>query len=260
MSSLFAISDLHLCDKGSRDNFAVRGEDRLLRFLDYVDHEQGTLLVLGDLFDVWQCNFSASVMAYQKLLRALACVGPLGARWVVGNHDGLLVKFLGTGIQLVNACLPTMSGPFEVTVGGRRYAFAHGHEFDNTCNSLNPGIGELTAIISGMLEDRKGPDTGTTEDRFIGSLEFPLNLWRAVSHQVSRDEEMLNNAITYRKEAGADTLVYGHTHTAGRVGDSIFNTGCWCRDTDTFIRINDGVPSLWVWDDDRAAPFEKELQ
>ena len=42
MSSLFAISDLHLCDKGSRDNFIVRGEDRFLRFLDYVDHEQGT--------------------------------------------------------------------------------------------------------------------------------------------------------------------------------------------------------------------------
>jgi len=252
---VFCISDLHLCDRGARDNFIVRGEDRLLRFLDYVDEQQGTLLILGDLFDVWQCNFSASVMAYPKLLRALCCIP---SRWVVGNHDGLLSQFLGTDIQLVNACLPDMSGPFEVTLGGKCYAFAHGHEMDPTCNSLNPGIGELTAIISGMLEDRKGPDSGAVEDRFIRSLEFPLNLWRAVSHQVNRDEEMLNNAETYRKEKDADTLIYGHTHTAGRIGDSIFNTGCWCRDVDTFVRIDDGVPSLHVWDGERPVAFEKE--
>ena len=49
-------------------------------------------------------------------------------------------------------------GPFEEVIGGRRFAFLHGHEADPYCCDLNPGIGEITAIISGMLEDRnKGP-------------------------------------------------------------------------------------------------------
>jgi UDP-2,3-diacylglucosamine pyrophosphatase LpxH len=258
MTTIFAISDLHLCDRGARDNFNARGEDRFLRFLDYVDHERGTLLVLGDLLDCWQCNFSASIMSYQKLLRAICCVP---SRWVIGNHDGLLAEFLGTNIQLVNAFLPDMSGPFETTLGGRRVAFAHGHECDPTCNSVNPGLGELTAIISGMLEDRnKSPNKygRAVEDFFIGSLEAPLNLWRNVTWQKNRDAEMLGNAEVYRKAVGADVLVYGHTHTPTHTG-TLVNSGCWCRDTDTFVRMDDGVPSLYVWDGERPRKIEKEL-
>ena len=48
--------------------------------------------------------------------------------------------------------------PFEETIGGRKFAFLHGHEADPYCCDLNPGVGEITAIISGLLEDRnKGP-------------------------------------------------------------------------------------------------------
>ena len=34
---IFCVSDLHLCDRGFRDNFAVEGrEARFYKFLDYV--------------------------------------------------------------------------------------------------------------------------------------------------------------------------------------------------------------------------------
>ena len=64
---------------------------------------------------------------------------------------------------------------FEEEIGGYRFAFLHGHEADPYCCDPNPGAGEITAIISGMLEDRnKGPfagDGNAVEDQFVGTLE-----------------------------------------------------------------------------------------
>ena len=68
---IFCVSDLHLCDRGYRDNFAVEGrEARFYKFLDYVEAEGGQLYVLGDLFDWWQANLSKSVVATETCSRA----------------------------------------------------------------------------------------------------------------------------------------------------------------------------------------------
>ena len=36
-------------------------------------------------------------------------------------------------------------------------------------------------------------------------------------------DEMLDGVEAYRKEAGADVVVYGHTHEPGHIGDYHFN-------------------------------------
>ena len=156
---IFCVSDLHLCDRGYRDNFAVEGrEARFHKFLDYVEAEGGQLYILGDLFDWWQANLSRSIRAYRDLLARLAHIGPAGGLWVAGNHDNALTDFIGSEIKLRGLELPAMSKAFEATIGGRRFAFLHGHESDPYCRDLNPGTGEITAIISGLLEDRnRGP-------------------------------------------------------------------------------------------------------
>ena len=95
---IFAISDLHLCDRGPRDNFAFNGrEERLGAFLDMVDREQGRLLILGDLFDFWQVNLGTAVVAYLPLLDRLA---GMGATWIVGNHDNALAPLIGSNLML----------------------------------------------------------------------------------------------------------------------------------------------------------------
>ena len=82
---IFCVSDLHLCDRGYRDNFAVEGrEARFYKFLDYVEAEGGQLYVLGDLFDFWQANLSKVVVAYLDLLTRL---DKMRAVYVMGNHD-----------------------------------------------------------------------------------------------------------------------------------------------------------------------------
>ncbi len=259
----FCISDLHLCDRGPRDNFAYNSrEKRFCEFLKFVDNNNGKLLILGDLFDWWQVNLSESVLRYHYLIDRLAA---MEARYVVGNHDNALVKFIGTSLMPAHSLFQSASGPFEETIGDRRFAFLHGHESDPYCRDSNPGVGEITAIISGMLEDRnKGPFNThghAVEDEFVGTLENALTLWRKLTFQPGRLDEMLDSVEAYRKKAGADVVIYGHTHEPGRIGDYHYNTGCWARDHDTFIRIDDdGGVSAWEWTKVGAIPFEKILR
>ncbi|MGA2059107.1 MAG: UDP-2,3-diacylglucosamine diphosphatase [Thermoguttaceae bacterium] len=259
----FCISDLHLCDKGPRDNFAFNGRgERFCEFLNFVGNQGGKLLILGDLFDWWQVNLSESVLCYRWLIDRLAA---MQARYVIGNHDNALAKFIGASLMPAHPLLQLSTGPFEETIGGRKFAFLHGHEADPYCNSLNPGVGEITAVISGVLEDRnKGPFNAhghAIEDEFVGTLESVLTLWRRLTFQHGRLDEMIDQVEAHRTERQADVVVYGHTHEPGRIGDRHYNTGCWCRSKDTFLCIeDDGAVSLWEWTEAGAVPFNRTLR
>ena len=174
----FCISDLHLGDRGPRDNFCIGDrEARFYRFLDYVRDGNGRLLVLGDLFDWWTTNLSASVRAYRELIDRLASAS---ATWVTGNHDNALDGFRNKWMMPNHVLFLRSQGAFEEIIAGKRFAFLHGHESDPYCHDLNPGIGEITAIISGLLEDRnRGPihNGHPVEDEFVGRLEAALTLW-----------------------------------------------------------------------------------
>jgi UDP-2,3-diacylglucosamine pyrophosphatase LpxH len=259
----FCVSDLHACERGYRDNFAYNGrEERFYRFLDFVEESHGRLLVIGDLFDWWQANLGATLNAYRPLLDRLDA---LGAEWIVGNHDNALEPLIGTPLMIDHPMFRRSRRPFEETIGGRKFAFLHGHEADPYCCDLNPGTGEITAIISGMLEDRnKGPMTRrghAVEDEFVGTLERALTLWRTLTFQHGRQAEMVAGVEKYRQEKQCDVVVYGHTHEPGRIGDYHFNSGSWARQHDTYVVISDnGQASVWEWLGDKAVPYLAFLQ
>jgi UDP-2,3-diacylglucosamine pyrophosphatase LpxH len=258
----FCISDLHLCDRGPRDNFAYNGrEGRFFDFLDFVAASQGRLIVLGDLFDWWQVNVSDSVLAYLPLIDRLAA---MNATYVVGNHDCALTKFIGNVLMPAHPIFQRCRRAFEETIGSRRFAFLHGHEADPYCRDMNPGTGEITAIISGILEDRnKGPFRRghAVEDEFVGTLESALTIWRTLTFQHGRLAEMIDGVEAYRREAGAQVVVYGHTHEPGQIGNHHFNTGCWARQQDTFVRIEDNsTASVWQWEEGGPTPYEHSLK
>ena len=215
---IFCVSDLHLCDRGYRDNFAVEGrEARFYKFLDYVEAEGGQLYVLGDLFDFWQANLSRAVVAYLDLLTRL---DKMQAVYVVGNHDCALSAFIGQPARTAGASiLPARSASLRADHRRPAVRLPPRPRVGPLLLRPDPGTGEITAIISGMLEDRnRGPFTANhhaVEDEFVGTLESALTLWRHLTFQHGRRDEMLDGVEAYRKEAGADVVVYGHTHEAG---------------------------------------------
>ena len=84
---------------------------------------------------------------------------------------------------------------------------------------------------------------------------------RKLTNEAGRQAEMVAGVEAYRKKASADVVVSGHTHVAGTLGDYHFNCGCWCRDVDTFVQIeDDGTTSLWQWDENKAIPYAKDLR
>jgi len=262
---IFCVSDLHLCDRGYRDNFAFGSdrEARFYKFLDYVDAQGGQLYILGDLFDFWQANVSKVIVTYLDLLTRF---DKMQAVYVVGNHDADLLDFIGKpSLMPGHPFFLREVRAFERTIGSRRFAFLHGHESDPYCRDANPGTGEITAIISGLLEDRnRGPFDShhhAVEDNFIGTLESALTFWRHLTFQHGRMDEMIDGVEAYRKEAGADVVIYGHTHEPGHIGDYHFNTGSWARANDTFVQIDeDGTVGLYEWLGDKAIRFEKVLR
>ena len=142
---------------GVRDNFVFGDrEARFGKFLDMVEAcPNAKLVLLGDLLDLlagagWVGNRGPS-----------AALGPPrgnGGEVVVGNHDNALAALIGTPLMIDHPLFQTCCGPFVEEIAGRKFLFMHGHEGDPYCCDPNPGTGEITAIISGMLEDRnKGP-------------------------------------------------------------------------------------------------------
>ena len=260
----FCISDTHLADRGPRDNFMVGDRlESLYRFLGYVKRQDGRLLILGDLFEWWQVSIGTSVKAYLPLLDRLAA---MEARWVFGNHDSALSRLEGySDLMPQHFLFRNATGPFCESIGGRKFLFMHGHEADPYCRDENPGIGHLTAILSGRHEDRNRSPIDRNgriiEDSLVGFLEGAVTVWRKLTFRPSRLAELIDGVEEYRRKRLADVVVYGHTHMPGRIGNYHYNCGTWASWENTFVRIADnGAVRVRLWNGDMSVPFTKKLR
>ena len=216
----FVVSDLHLCDGGPRDRFAWNDRPKQFdRFLNFVEQQDGRLIIAGDLFDLWQCNFSRSVKHYGPLLDRLAA---MHAIYVVGNHDIDLLHFTGTHF-LNHPLFDTLCGPFVLNNGRRRIKIMHGHEADKYCSNEMPDFSRILATITGLLEDKNG---GPMKGR--SSIETCLSAaWKRWSPSTSGFGEKAAGSRTDRRSEAArgqrrvrdrDWRPYAHPWASGGMG------------------------------------------
>lgn len=260
---IYCISDLHLGDGGPRDNFLPEKEKQLHAFLDYVEQRRGELLILGDLFELWQANWSQVFTTRERLLDRFAA---MGATYILGNHDADLYYFQGT--NWINHPLfapDRMVSYVRRFIGGRKFYFCHGHIADEYCSSLLPGLGRITAIYTGLREDRNGSPMldkyRTVEQRSIGRMERLVSIFKLFSGKKDRFTEI--NRLLLEKVPGADVIVFGHTHSAGKVqapcGRWLYNTGTWAERTCSFVSVEpSGLVQVWDWQDG-FTPCERTL-
>jgi UDP-2,3-diacylglucosamine pyrophosphatase LpxH/uncharacterized membrane protein HdeD (DUF308 family) len=280
---IFVISDLHLGDGGLRDKFEPGNKTRHLRaFLDHVGAEGGELFILGDLFELWQMNLSSLLVKRRELLDHFAS---LDVAYIPGNHDVDLAHFEGTDF-IHHPFFQRMRKPFIREVGGKRYAFSHGHETDPFNAGDDPGFGRMLAIFAALFEQQKGSPL-LTGGEGVGDVleqfgESMLTIWRVAAAAVARRaagstnrEAGPNSALTPAQdpdrllehvagvraalERGAyDVTVLGHTHKPGRIGGWYFNSGTWVGSRSPYLRISaDGDIRYHEWKDDR--PVECEM-
>ncbi len=243
---MFIISDPHLCDKGPRDNFK-KNEKPFNDFLDFVGGRR--LTILGDLFDAWQCNLGSIAAAYEPLLRRLA---DMGAYYVTGNHDMHLrgVSEITFG-RWVGPDRPTIH-PSAETLFFFDAVLIHGHQADDSCQGI--GLGALTAILTGMAEDKNNsPDCslGALEDTLLGGFEAAYRAYKKLKGDPSPFEKLK------KIKGDAKWLISGHTHKAGYYSDWHVNAGTWARDLNTFVELTEAGPKLFKWED---GPVELDIQ
>ena len=273
---IFVISDIHIGDGGPRDNFGYAGSDRPEQFdlfLEYVSKQNGELIILGDLLEFWQANFSRVLTNNISLIERL---GQMEPTYVIGNHDIDLVGFIEQKL-LHPQLFQNLSGPFERVIGDKKFYFMHGHEVDPYNKGEKPGKGRLLAIIAGIAESYVGSpklsDGRSVESvleqagkgclnfikRWARKLLIKLLLLMGVQTDDSspaqnsdRASEMLLQYKDHKKKMGYEIAIVGHTHKPGRMDDWYFNTGSWATSDNNFIRISpDGNVQVFDWQDGR---------
>jgi len=255
---IFAVSDLHMGDGGPRDNFAYGDREKeFLGFLDHVESQNGELVICGDLFELWQANMSRVLTWRRALMDRLA---KMGATYILGNHDVDLWYFINTGL-LNHPLLSTMRAYYVTHRGGRGFYFCHGHEADPYCASKNPGLGRITAIYSGLKEDKNGGPMlnkyRTVEDRVVGRMERWVSFWNRLRGKPDRFVSINRNLkLMIPNEA---IVICGHTHLPGRIDDWHYNCGTWAERRNSFVQI-DAAGRIGVYDWVGGSPQENRTE
>lgn len=124
MKSIYVVSDVHLFSKVARPK-------TFRKFLKSIKGNALKLIILGDLFD--SDNFDRPRKSNKKghikvlsTLRGLVDEG-IEVIWVEGNHDR---EVIDPFCDLIGALEISAKDHYELEVGGKKWIFVHGHQFD----------------------------------------------------------------------------------------------------------------------------------
>ena len=266
---LFVISDLHIGNGSARDNLLKNDKHiAFQRFLDEVDRQEGALIVLGDLLELWRYRCEDIVQYWGRLLERL---GAMKVVYVPGNHDNLWHR----KYQTVRQTLPlfnTLSHPFTKEIGGRTFKFMHGHEIDPMITNSIQTFAPVLRVLSGAFEYRQDMCLVTSDaltDVLLETGEQLLRVWKKLTRQVNnsavehfglsdetltqlrrpiRTRNMLARFFKQHQEGLYDVTITGHTHKAGHYGKWYYNCGCWTRQHGNCIIIEpDGHIEVCNW-------------
>lgn len=267
---IFVISDLHMGDNGRRDHLAVHDREKLLhRFLDYVEAENGELVILGDLFEFCRCNLGKVLVNRKSLLDRFT---EMGVTYVVGNHDVELAPLIGADM-LRHPFFNNMTHPFTRKIGGRKFMFMHGHELDPLNRNDNPGWGRVLGILRGIMEERNGRPFrfgNKLTDACTGVKDRTLKKLDELKARMLKDPHPKRPGMKHKMvrryhhdmvENGYDVAIVGHTHKAGSCSNWYYNSGSWTGRTNDFLKISpDGTVEIFRWCAKGATPNHKIIR
>jgi UDP-2,3-diacylglucosamine pyrophosphatase LpxH len=271
--SIFVISDLHIGDGTAKDNFYFRKKHLLLQsFLDYVDGEDGELVIIGDFLELWHYSLESVVSRYGGLFDQL---WEMNTHYVPGNHDESAMS-AHAGREPHHPFFNSMVCPFVRTIGGRRFKFMHGHEIDPFTGSRMENSARLFKPFTHLLEPMSdcicfSQDALVEAALELGECFLVLKKWfrnrlsiameqccsavpnskLAILRRGLRTYNMLRRHDEERMRGLYDIAIVGHTHKAGRFDDWYFNSGSWTGRTNNFLRISpDGTVGVFDWGED----------
>jgi UDP-2,3-diacylglucosamine pyrophosphatase LpxH len=234
----FFVSDLHMGDGSGSDDFNRQLEFML--FLDKVNTVGGTLVLIGDIYELWQARLCKIYWAHRLVIQTLHNMEIDGRIiFIHGNHDYL--PFHRYWLEY-----------FEDSL----YDFVayHGHQHDvfnrfgNPLRALRWPIGKHITVALAGLEKYLHPDVDVWADRM--RKKFGQFIWDAAILQNKEGFNSTNSRsiVPYKCKSFPFKLrrlhILGHTHDAEIVkldnGLIYANCGTWVGEkTPTYLLLEE---------------------
>lgn len=264
---IFVVSDLHLGSGGRRDNFSTyHKEKQFFDFLNFVEKNDGELIITGDLVDMWRFRIRRILRRYSELFDRLT---EMNVSYIVGNHDQAIEPLVQNRI-LPHRFFEKTTEPFTRLIGNKHFKFMHGHELDPFNSRMRHLWGRIVCISAGTFEWINGAPFYTTqaiEEVLINFEEKLLEMWLLLCLELKetfgydicphsagsrlkniRTKNLLARHQDYKNSQGYDVTISAHTHRVGRFKNWYFNSGSWVGETNNFLQIlPDGNTTVFDW-------------
>ncbi len=219
---LFFISDIHLRLTVSDDESEKR--KHLINFISHVADEQGTLFVVGDLFDFWFEYKYVIPHAYFDVLTSLhqARLNGVDIFFIPGNHDFWTRDFtqetIFSEIYPDGVSLEESSGKFLIIHGDGLLSWDFGYR---TFRKI------IRSSLFTWLYRWIHPDIGYAIGRWISRTG------RHPAHTKEYDDRVIADLTEYAVEKfrdGMDYIIMGHYHQVKKIkinGGTLVILGDW---------------------------------
>ncbi len=242
------------------DNLRRTGREPLFNsFLNYVEKQNGQLVILGDFFELLRYPLESILVQRRDLLDHLAA---MRAVYVPGNHDEDVFSAIDPYCPL-HPFFTRITEAFTQPIGGRRFRFMHGHEIDPFVNVGWKNLGRMIGAMTYRYELRHASRAAARRMLGYGSLMMDdpiVRLRGRLRHSVNkalhegrvrtsaekvrlltrqiRTQHMITHYYGDRLEDLYDVAIVGHTHHAATFGDWFFNSGSWTGRSNDFLTIS----------------------
>jgi UDP-2,3-diacylglucosamine hydrolase len=235
---VYFFSDAHL-GIGSADEDRDK-EQRIIRFLDFVQQDAEQLFIVGDLFDYWFEYRSVIPKGYVRLMGALARVtdSGIGVTFVAGNHDFWHRDYFARELG-IEVCLD----PIERIIAGKRFYIHHGDGLIKDDRGYRILKRILRNRFNIWLFSLLHPDLAGSLARWSSGTSREYTTRRTYE-----DQDMTEFAASRIRE-GFDFVVMGHHHHSvlKRLDKGTYvNLGDWMMEN-TYAVFDGRTLSLRTW-------------
>ena len=251
------ISDIHLGTYGSKAK-------ELINYLKTI--EPKTLIINGDLIDIWQFKKSYFPKTHMKVIKYITSLVSKGTAvyYITGNHDEMLRKFVGFDMgnfKLLNKLV--------LELDHQKAWFFHGDVFDVTMKHSKwlaklGGFGyDILIMINAMVN--------FISEKILGRRKFSFSkkIKNSVKSAVKHIHNFEDTAANIATENGYKYVVCGHIHqpqqktiTASN-GNTVeyLNSGDWVENL-TALEYQQKKWNIYYYNDDEIAqqvqPYEND--
>lgn len=230
------ISDLHLGDGSRTDDF--HRDREFLEFLEFVEGQAHELIILGDLFELWQADLDRVMFRHSEIINKLLSLrNKIKLTYVIGNHDYIpFVKFAdaGTGI-----CLEYRDSENSI-VAEHGFKYDIFNRYKDPLKSIKWPVGKHFSLFIAGLEKLIHPDVDKWAQKALANLDQFFQEAMSIRNKVTPATKEyfkrgghfgeFEQAVSNHMNKGAKIVIFGHTHKCqlDTAGKGIYaNCGSW---------------------------------